>query len=246
MQRRLWWIWLVIALTGTVCIIFALLLSWRGSVLYSPERKDEITSALTAIGRGMHNRRDSVPSDQMQALLWLDQPPQGQDFCNSWRFSLLPFMEHMDAKETRISWTVTRFADYCHPTYCLTPHRNRAGHFTTNCLAIVGPGTLAHSSLATYEDDAILVVAVARTEIAWGLRGDLSVDAAGNLIDKWPGPIDDAWIGVCFADARSWLLDKVVPLEKLQAFFTVAKARKHDANEVLGPYRIDGPLFPRE
>jgi len=212
------------------------------------ERKSEIARALAHIGTGVHNQRDhglveSGKRVEGRTVKWLEDSPEDNGKRDSWRFALLPFLESIRANTFDSSWKNGPYAEISHPTYCLTQHQNREGFYTTNCVAIVGPGSLAGSTVSTYEEDAVLVVAVGDTEIPWGMSGDLRLDAQGNLIDVWPGPTHDEWIGVLFGDGRAWLLDKSVPLEKLKLFFTVAEARKHRADEILGPYRIRGRSF---
>jgi hypothetical protein len=200
-------------------------------------RKTEIVNALQDIGMGIHGQRID------KRAKWLPEGPRHGEQTDSWRFGLIGYFERRRDDAYEVPWRDGPYARFKHRTFCLTGHQNKDGFFTTNCLAVVGPGTLADSPCSTFEEDAILVVAVGDTDIAWGEAGDLRVDEFGRLIDHWPGPIDGSWIGVCFGDGRAWLLRASVPLTDLERFFTVDGAREYNADEILGPYLIMGRSF---
>ncbi len=206
----------------------------------------EITLSLAAIGNATRGRRMDAVGEQLRPPQgrperWLEDPPAHSGGRDSWRFHLLAYMESNPAEVFEGTWEESRYRDYPHPLYCLTGNRNKDGYYTTNCLAITGPGALAGSRLSTvYEKDAILVVVVNDTDVPWGKSGDLAIDVDGRLLNEWPGPIWGRWIGVLFGDGRVWLLEGEVPLHKLSLFFTVENAKKHCAEAVLGQYKIHG------
>ncbi|MHB8902751.1 MAG: hypothetical protein ACYC6Y_28660, partial [Thermoguttaceae bacterium] len=161
----------------------------------------------------------------------------------SWRYWLLPFLENVEPGFSESRWRDGRYRDYPHPAYCLTKHENAEGVYTTNCLAVIGPGTLAESEVAVFEEDAVLVLAVDDTDIGWGDLGDLQVDQIGRPTSVWPKPIYSEWIGILFGDGRAWLLAANVPRSDVELFFTVAGARANDADTILGPHKVFGESF---
>jgi len=198
----------------------------------------KILRGLCDIRVGVQGRREALGFSGK----WLPLAAAREGDSDSWRYAILWCIEHVPEGFSEKRWRESEYAECPHPTYCFTNHKNRAGDYTTNCLAVVGNGTLAESDSRVFEKDAILVLAVGDTEIGWGEPGDLQVDEQGNLISRWPGPIYGR-IGVVFGDGGVWLLDASVPLDKLALFFTVDSARAHDADEVLGPYKVYGEPF---
>ena len=232
MKRR------AIVVTLSLLSTIACLAVWQfGSRAAQNVRRDSVVRALHAIGVGIHNRRDAGSGT------WVPRSASVEQRADSWRYAILPFLESVSEEFFQTSWRDGRYADYAHPLYCLTNHRNPRAEYTTNCLAVIGNGTLADSALDVFEQDAILVLAVGDTDIGWGEIGDLQVDQQGNLLSDWPGPVFGKWVGVLFADGRVWLLDADVPTDELSRFFSVDGAKTHDADEVLGPYRAHGEPF---
>lgn len=162
---------------GTIILVL-----WAMAWMKQLQRKSRIANSLVQISTGIQNQRETRQIKSRShplsgAMKWLEDGPKHASGRDSWRFSLLAFMESVAANDLATSWKDGRYAGYAHPAYCLTQHRNQDGYYTTNCLAIVGPGCLAGSKVSVYEKDAILVVAVGDTEIAWGMAGDLRLDA---------------------------------------------------------------------
>lgn len=229
-----------VAVGMAVTLLFACMVS----TIRQRDRKREVLRALESIGYAVASKRLNDLSEHLRQsnsvpAKWLEDPiphPHGRD---SWRFHLLAYMESSPPETFFGTWETSRYREYPHPSFCITGHKNGAGCYTTNTLAITGPGTLAESSVTVWEKDAILVVVANDTALCWGKSGDLAVDADGILLNEWPGPIWGRWIGLLFADHRVWLLKGNVPLQKLSLFFTVESARKHSADEVLGQYKIE-------
>ena len=226
-----------LAILLIACLAVAMTVFVAANRLRQQARMNRIVRALRDIGVAVQNHRD------LGSGKWLPQAGQPNVPASSWRYWLLPFLEHVEPEFADIPWKDGRYRDYCHPAYCLTNHMTREGTYTTNCLAVTGPGTLAESDVSLFESDAILVIAGDDTNIAWGDPGDFEVDHSGRPIGDWPNPIFGKWIGVLFGDGRVWLLSAGTPRDKLELFFTVAGARSHDADAVLTPYRLYGTPF---
>ena len=213
------------------------LLACAGTWALREYHETKVLRALHDIGVAIHNHRVGGAAN------WLPETFDLADHGDSWRFALLPYLEHARSDAFHNSWETGPYRNACHRTYCLTGSQNKDGFYTTNILAIVGPGTIAESPPSTYQEDAIILAAVGNTSIAWGLSGDMRVDEQGRIIDPWPEPIYGKWIGICFADGRTWLLNNRVPREKLELFFTVDRAQEYSADEILGPYMVRGECF---
>jgi hypothetical protein len=107
---------------------------------------------------------------------------------------------------------------------------------TTNVLAIVGPGTAFDSGKIDRETHCVLLMITGDTDIAWGDPGDIEIDETGHVVGQMPRPFDDKWYGILFSDGRTWILDRDVPVEKLEIFFSVDSSSTHEPDDVLGEY----------
>jgi hypothetical protein len=81
----------------------------------------------------------------------------------------------------------------------------------------------------------ILLVEIAHSGIHWMAPGDLSLD---NIPESLVYGLDGDGFHVLFADGQIWFLSSDVPLEKVQKFFTIDGAKKHDREQTLGPYAL--------
>jgi hypothetical protein len=109
----------------------------------------------------------------------------------------------------------------------------------TRVVGIAGPGTPFDGEricrLTDIDSDTILAIEVADFDRHWMEPGDLSLDEVPEAITKG---IDGQGVHVLFADGRVWYLRADVPLDDLKKFFTIAGAREHDREQVLGPYAV--------
>jgi hypothetical protein len=157
----------------------------------------------------------------------------------SWRYKLLPYLQSFNQSEIpKCPWENSIYKDIHFDMFCLTDQNNDAGLPATNILAVTGNGTIYDSAKVDYSSRLILLVAVDKTNIAWGEPGDLEIDGNGNVIGRFPPPIDGKWYGISFADGQAWLLNDEVPLKDLKLFFTLNTAINNNPDDLLGPYCI--------
>lgn len=120
---------------------------------------------------------------------------------------------------------------------------------TTNIVAIVGPGTAFGDGtqeplrLDELPRAALLLVESRQSDIPWPSPGDFDVRTMPRTIDAPDGRgISGCRPGgfcVLFADGRVWFLSNKTPFETLARFFTLAGAKAHDREELLGPYALE-------
>ncbi len=121
----------------------------------------------------------------------------------------------------------------------------------TIAFAITGPGTAFGDGkeppmrLNEVPPGAILVVEVRASGIPWPAPGDFDIRTMPQTINAPDGK------GICgqhaggfhviFGDLKVGFISNDVPFETLQKFFTVADAKKHDRETLLGPYALERP-----
>ena len=118
----------------------------------------------------------------------------------------------------------------------------------TNALAITGPGTAfgdgkePPKAVKDVPPQTILVVETRQSGIPWPAPGDFDIRTMPQTINSPDGKgISSRYADgfhVIFADEWVWLISNKVPFETLKKFFTIAEARKHDREKLLGPYAL--------
>jgi hypothetical protein len=117
-----------------------------------------------------------------------------------------------------------------------------------NILAITGPGTAFGDgkeppmALKDVPPQTILVVETRASGIPWPAPGDFDIRTMPQTINAPDGKgISSRNAGgfhVIFADDWVWLLSDKVPFDTLRKFFTIAEAKKHDREKLLGPFAL--------
>jgi hypothetical protein len=203
-------------------------------------RKTQRRNNLKQIGLAFLNFHDSYK--RLPPAVRTDEA--GRPLC-SWRFQITPFLEAMmfgfdydaawDDPANRI------LVNSPWGCYCLRRDRDGPERLNTNVVAIIGPGTPFGGDwtggLDDLDPDTILAIEIANFDAHWMEPGDLHIDDVPASITQG---IDGQGVHVLFADGEVWYLDADVPLADLKKFFTVEGAKKHDREQVLGPY-FDGP-----
>jgi len=172
----------------------------------------------------------------------------------SWRVEIVPDLDCATARwDPTRTWDdpsnqeLVRFSSVY--AYDITGWKAATEPFReTNILAITGPGTAfgdgiePPKALKSIAPQTILAVETKASGIPWPAPGDFDIRTMPRTINAPDGKgISSRYPGgfhVLFADERVWLLSDDVPFETLEKFFTVEEARKHDRDEVLGPYTL--------
>jgi hypothetical protein len=167
-----------------------------------------------------------------------------QPLC-SWRFQTLPFLQSwmgspaMEFGEPWDSQANQYWANLRIRTYCWSSEEGSPEPFHTNVVAVTGPGTPfgddRQNRLQDMDRATILVVEIAHSGIHWMAPWDLSLD---KIPESLVHGVDREGFHVLFADGQVWFLSADVPLEEVQKFFTIEGARKHDREQILGPYDL--------
>lgn len=118
------------------------------------------------------------------------------------------------------------------------------GHeLDTNAVGIQGPGAFLDDERTERlhaDHDLIIVIEVRNSGVHWMEPGDLDYrelverERSGDLT---LGVMDDGFC-VLFLDGRAWRLRADLPRDVLLKFMTVDGANANDAEQLLGPYRI--------
>ena len=190
---------------------------------------------------------------------WLLRNGKGRSLF-SWRVSIMPFLEGLpnalDASQPWDAESNRQLLNGCVLfSYELSDSPNKARKVNgeafpdANALAITGPGT----AFGDVEEgpklrneippDTILVVESRESGIPWPAPGDFDIRTMPQKINAPEG------MGVCsrhaggfhviFADGVVWFLSDKVPFETLKQFFTIAGAKNHDREKLLGPYALE-------
>ena len=122
-------------------------------------------------------------------------------------------------------------------------------YLDTVVLAITGPGTAfgdGRTPPMRFNDlpaHVILLVESRASGIPWPAPVNFDIRTMPQTINSPDGKgISGRYAGgftVLFGDGSVWFLSDKVPFETLKQFFTVADARKHDREKLLGPYALD-------
>jgi hypothetical protein len=122
------------------------------------------------------------------------------------------------------------------------------GEHETCVVAVTGPGTAWGNGrerpqrLQDLPPDTVLLVESAHSGIHWAAPEDFDTSTMPRTINDPSGRgissrnRDGFCVG--FADGRVWSLKHKVPFTVLEKFFTIESARLHDADELLGAYRL--------
>lgn len=168
----------------------------------------------------------------------------GRPLC-SWRFQILPFVQswmgspHMEFGEPWDSPANKYWADMAIRVYWWSSEEDSEEKLHTNVVAITGPGTPFEDDrrvrLKEVPGNTILLVEIAHSGIHWIAPGDLQLDSIPESLVQ--GLDGDGFL-VLFADQQIWFLSADVPLEVVKKFFTIENAKKHDRDQILGPYAL--------
>jgi hypothetical protein len=164
---------------------------------------------------------------------------------SSWRFQILPFIQSwmgvpwMEFGEPWDSPANEYWAHLHNRIYCWSSKEGSPDQFHTNVVAITGPGTPFEEGRQIRTQDlpgsTILVVEIAHSGIHWAAPGDLSLD---NVPVSLVQGVEGDGFHVYFADGQTWFLSADVPLEDVKKFFTIAGAKEHDREQLLGRYAL--------
>jgi hypothetical protein len=173
----------------------------------------------------------------------------------SWRVEIVPYLQSWHGTwDERQSWDRAVNKQLvelsCFYAYDATGWEGPSLPFpATNALAITGPGTAfgdgeeRPKALKDVPPNAILVVESRASGTPWAAPGDFDIHTMPQTINAPDGKgISSRYAGgfhVIFADGMVWFLSDKVPFETLKEFFTVADAKKHDRDKLLGPYALD-------
>jgi len=227
----------VIGMTGLCLMLASLFLFWvKEQQRWS--RRGMRRAAMRQIGLALHNFSDIY--GRLPPAVRRDE--FGRPLC-SWRFQILPLLEAvMMGIETADRWDDPANRWWItgpHPVYCFFPEKPFPQRVRTNVVAVTGPGTAFDEeftfSLGDLDDDTILVIDVADSDVHWMEPGDLDVrDLEQSVVQG----VDGDGIHVLFADGEVWFLSSQTPLKDLKPFFTVDGARQFDRQDVLAPYAL--------
>ena len=151
-----------------------------------------------------------------------------------WRYSLVPYLiacNDVDLYELEnVKWSEEKFTS-CRDTFCIPSLSNKSNNDTI-ILGITMNNVFVCDDIS-YRKTATLITSF-KSNISWGLEGDVEVNNEGIIIKNKPKPLYNKWYAVCFSDGTVIILDKSVPFEHLQIFFT--KNNQLDPMVVLKPY----------
>ncbi len=124
------------------------------------------------------------------------------------------------------------------------PPRDRPSgvDYSTYFKAITGPDTAFESTTGTNRrglpHDLILIARVEHSDTHWLEPGDLTVAELVSSGDARELLLGKDGYAVLFADGDPWVLDDRLPFSDLCRFFTIAGAKQHDRDAILGPFRV--------
>jgi hypothetical protein len=160
----------------------------------------------------------------------------------SWRTEILPYISRPTTlPDGQAAWndrtnapiTQVPLQPYC---FSVEPKRNS---IVSNILGVTGPGTAFDPERRHRQEelpgDTIVLIEVGQSNIPWAAPGDLDV---GNIPPHLQLGTDGRGVHIAFADWTVWYLRRDVPMEKLQLFFRIESARRHDRNAELGEYLL--------
>ena len=204
-------------------------------------RRNDRAKNLWYVGEGLKNY--SAAHRHLPNAVRLDQ--SGRPIA-SWRYDILKYVENlkMDTIPNK-RWDDPAQEEWYKSAlgiYCFSPDANpeetaspKSRH--TNVMAVTGPDTAfdgqKRRKLLDLDKDTILAVEVADTGVHWMEPGDLAIDKVPASLVKG---VDGDGFCVLFSDGAVWFLRSDVPLEDVKKFFTIEGSKKHDREELLGPY----------
>lgn len=173
----------------------------------------------------------------------------GQPIC-SWRALILPFYESSrDRFNFQSPWNApanAKLGGVYRVAFAWDETAEPNEALNTNVLGIAGPGALfddSRRSLLEFGEgsrDLIVLIEVRNSGIHWMQPGDLDYRELVELERNGKlrlGVMDDGFC-VLFLDGRAWRLRADTPRDLLLKFMTVEGAKANDAEELLGPYRM--------
>jgi hypothetical protein len=168
----------------------------------------------------------------------------GRPLC-SWRFQTAPFLQswmYLPPMEFDQPWDSKAnqfWVKMDNKIYCWAAEEDSPERFHTNVVAVTGPGTPfgvdRQNRLQDMARGTILLVEIAHSGIHWMEPRDLPLDRVPESLVRG---LDGDGFHVVFADGQSWFLSADVPLEDVRKFLTIEGAKKHDRDQVLGPYAL--------
>ncbi len=172
----------------------------------------------------------------------------------SWRVEIVPFLEswHGLWDESK-PWNsapnkqlVELSSFYAYDA--TAPEGDTKSFPETNAVAITGPGTAFGDgkelprALNDVPPSTILVVEARASGTPWPAPGDFDIRIMPKTINAPDGKgISSRYAGgfhLIFADGQVWFVSDKVPFETLENFFTVAEAKTHDREKLLGPFTL--------
>lgn len=169
----------------------------------------------------------------------------------SWRFAILPFLQS-SSKEMflDLSWDAPENLRFLNDGVPYTLENWQTIATDTRVFAITGPNTVfgdgqyeLPASLDDAPADTILIVEVRDSDLNWMAPGDFDIRTMPESINAPDGKgisgIGRDGFHIGFVDGRAWCLSNETPFTELKKFFTMASAEQFDADDILGPYRID-------
>jgi hypothetical protein len=177
----------------------------------------------------------------------------------SWRVEIMPYVVGMPPWQESQSWkspinrAVLQYVDEYSYDSASSPGSRLVADVEAfpeaNAMAITGPGTAFNDgreppmSPLQVPPSTILVVESRSTGIPWPSPGDLDIRDMPQTIGAANGKgISSRFAGgfhVLFADSQVWFLSDKIPFATLKNFFTVADAKNHDRERLLGPYVLE-------
>jgi hypothetical protein len=238
------------AFTGLALLLSVTVLIFR--VARDARDRIVIEVAMDSVALGLWNyesTRDQLPPPTTVS-------PSGQAL-GSWRFAIVPYITQRPINGS-IPWDPNQpwnapvhrpLAKWMAEWYCwdglIRPKRNSPSKLT-GVFAITGAGTAfdaaENTRLIDCGKNVILLMEVADSKTHWMQPGDYDVTkllaATGHLGDHVNSILPHR-IHVLFADGEVWTLSDETPMAAFKPFLTIAQAKTHDRDKLLGPYRVD-------
>ena len=215
-----------------------------------------VFECLSAYDERWGHLPETVRCDTVRAKTEIGMPNGNGRPLYSWRGELSPWTRcgypgYVQNLSEPWDSATNRNAESAGPgPYCYASHDGNWGQvsWTTNMLAICGPGTAfgyqrePPRSLRTLGSNAILVVEVRDSGIHWMQPGDVDIRDMPHTINAADGHgISSRYAGgfhVLFSDGAVWFLSDKIPFDTLARFFTVDEANTYNREEVLGAFVV--------
>ncbi len=253
-----------VALLLAIVAVFAIagLAAWmhRNAVIVSGHRYagEQLISVALSLGfYSEHYKRLPYPEvtpETARPLIHAITPGEGRKSLYSWRVEIVP-----DLMSWHGTWDPSRAWDDPMNKQLVElssffafgaagREANPTSFPEADILAITGPGTAFGDgkeppmALKDIPPQTILVVETRASGIPWPAPGDFDIRTMPRTVNGPDGKgISSRNAGgfhVIFADEWLWLLSNEVPFETLRKFFTIAEARSHDREKLLGPFAL--------